>query len=1267
MEKGGKKKGQGKNAIKVKKTATGDALLAKDPLAANFSENGLTVLKKRYLVKNENGEVAETVSGMFHRVAKNIAEADRRYGAAAKDLEKTEKAFFEEMSNLRFLPNSPTLMNAGRPIQQLSACFVLPIEDSMGSIFETIKNTALIHQSGGGTGFSFTNLRPKNDTVHSTKGVSSGPVSFMQVFNAATEAIKQGGTRRGANMGMLRIDHPDILDFISAKRDTDKLNNFNISVAITEDFMEKAMKNEDYPLINPRNGKTVSFLNAGEVFAKIVEMAWTSGEPGIIFIDRINRLHPLDKSLGEVQATNPCVTGDTLVSTEKGLIEIEKLFKYYQNGGINILTDNRVLQGEQCANGEFTSELPYIDTPCGATLNEISVVYNNGEKEVAKLKTKSGFEIKATYDHKFLTMDGWKELKNIKIGENVLVQSSPGFFPKDKALPFLIKNQRNSNLPNKWSRELGIVIGWLIGDGWLRDDPENSRVGFTFGGNDTGVLHYLKKIINGMYGKDIKEIKRSKKVHHLSYHSKHFVNFFKYLGVNPVKAGDKTVPDSIFTATKDAVAGFLSGIFSSDGTIRKHSSPNGTSVVLTSKSLCMLKGVQRLLINLGIKSSILDRSRPSRTGMFEYITVNGEKKSYNTDGLLYELSIFGESKLRFLEEVGFLQEEKNETLKNIVKNQTFYKEKFYDRVKSIEYAGKEIVYDLTEPSTYTFIANGFVVYDCGEQPLLGYESCNLGSLNLSKFAGGKEGGFKEGKKLADGYERDKDKFEKFSDKDLKRYLDEIDWEGMKKTVHIAVHFLDNVIDKNKYPLDKIKEMTLSNRKIGLGIMGYSDMLIKLGIPYNSNMALKIAGAVMKFIQDESKAKSAEIGKLKGSFPNFEHSLWKKEGYKAMRNATTTTIAPTGTISIIAGSSSGIEPLFALAYERHVLDNQTLVEVDKNFRKALENLGVYSEELVDYVAKHGSLGTGHGENVPEGTVSGNTLDYLKGVFVTAHEITPYWHVLTQSAFQDYTDNAVSKTVNFPNSAAVDDIKEVYTLAYKLGLKGITVYRDGSRQQVLTAGKREEKKDSEHLCPTCGTELPEGVDIDSLELVLSGSADDGKKEGGGIEPRKRPDVTHGVTIKKMTGCGPIYITINYDEKGRPFEIFNSIGKSGGCAQSQTESTGRMVSLALRSGIHTEEIISQLKGIRCNIPHGFGENIIHSCADAIGKALEKSLEEIGNLSYAEALEITKNGNGNGSSAVKTQKMQGRGACPSCGGSNLKHAEGCTVCLDCGYSDCG
>ena len=739
-----------------------------------LDENAMTVLERRYLRKNEDGAVIEQPADMFMRVARNIAAVERTHDADA-DVEGIARTFYTLMASLDFLPNSPTLMNAGRELQQLSACFVLPVGDSLKDIFETVKHTALIHQSGGGTGFSFSRLRPKNDIVKSTKGVSSGPVSFMTVFDAATEAIKQGGTRRGANMGILRIDHPDIEEFIHAKANLKRFNNFNISVALTEDFMQAVRNNTEYDLKNPRTGRPVEKRNAKKIFDEIVRMAWTSGEPGIIFIDRLNADNPTPAA-GAIEATNPC----------------------------------------------------------------------------------------------------------------------------------------------------------------------------------------------------------------------------------------------------------------------------------------------------------------------------------------------------------------------------------------------------------------------GEQPLLPYESCNLGSINLSHMVG--PGGT-------------------------------VDFDRLGKTVDTAVHFLDNVIDANRYPLPEIDTMTKANRKIGLGVMGFAEMLIQMNIPYDSEEALAVAEDVMGFIQASSREASIKLALARGSFPNFAESTPAKQGVRMLRNATTTTIAPTGTISIIAGASSGIEPIFALSYIRNVMDDDELVEVNRLFAERAKRDGFYSNDLMKKIAKTGGL-----SGIPE------VPDRIKRIFATAHDINPEWHIRMQAVFQKYTDNAVSKTVNFPESATEDDIRRVYELAYELGCKGVTVYRDKSRQsQVLNIGEVNREDASPQL------ELP----IEGLAPAVVA-----------LTPRRRADVTWGTTRKMKTGCGDLYVTINEDETGL-FGLFTTMGKAGGCASSQNEAIGRMVSLAWRSGIQARQVVKQLIDISCHSHSGFGENKILSCADAVAKAILTHLAS------------------HGFEAKPEKSALGRGACPDCGGI-VEHEGGCLVCHVCGYSEC-
>lgn len=745
-----------------------------------LTENAMKVLEKRYLSKNDEGVTIETPVQLFRRVARNISQADTIFEANA-DLERVEDEFYSMMASLEFLPNSPTLMNAGRELQQLSACFVLPIEDSMDSIFETVKDTALIHKSGGGTGFSFSRLRPAGSRVKSTSGVSSGPVSFMRVFDAATESVKQGGTRRGANMGILRVDHPDVLDFISCKAEGTSFTNFNISVAITDVFMKALADGTDYDLIDPYTRAVVGTQSAAEVMDKIVHYAWKNGDPGIVYIDRINKDNPTPH-VGEIESTNPC----------------------------------------------------------------------------------------------------------------------------------------------------------------------------------------------------------------------------------------------------------------------------------------------------------------------------------------------------------------------------------------------------------------------GEQPLLPYESCNLGSINLPKFV----------KNNA------------------------VDWAGLERIVHSSVHFLDNVIDMNRYPISKIEKMTKANRKIGLGVMGFADMLIMLGIPYDSEAAVEMGEKIMGFVNAESKKASQKLAEKRGAFPNFRGSVYDKPGAPKLRNATTTTIAPTGTISIIAGVSSGIEPLFAVSYVRTVMDNDKLVETHPLFDQVAHDKGFYSADLMKRIAEHGSV---HGINeVPESVAR---------IFVTSHEITPEWHIKMQSAFQKHTDNAVSKTVNFGNSATEKDVGNAYMLSFDLGCKGVTIYRDGSREgQVLSTGKTGASKETPAVA--------------SVEQKLS--------------PKPRPGVVRGSTQRFTTGCGKIYVTVNEDEKGNPFEMFVQIGKAGGCAASQTESIGRLVSLGLRSGIDASELYKQLVGISCHQPAWDNGGKVLSCADAIGKAIGNVVKK----DFSNAPK-GKNGNGNGNGHGHHDPTISVGACPDCGGS-LEYAEGCMTCRGCGYSKC-
>jgi len=487
---------------------------------------------------------------------------------------------------------------------------------------------------------------------------------------------------------------------------------------------------------------------------------------------------------------------------------------------------------------------------------------------------------------------------------------------------------------------------------------------------------------------------------------------------------------------------------------------------------------------------------------------------------------------------------------------------------------------------------------CGEQPLLPYESCNLGSINLVKFV-------KNGK---------------------------INYRELKRVVHSAVHFLDNVIDMNKYPIEDIEKMTKANRKIGLGIMAFADMLVTLGVPYNSEAAVNIAEELMGFINKESKKATADLAKKRGAFPNFTGSIYDKPSAPKLRNATTTTIAPTGTISIISGVSSGIEPIFAVSYIRTVMDDDKLVEVHPIFERMAMDRGFYSKDLMETIAFHGTVKDL--DEVPK---------EIAGLFITSHDVTPEWHLRMQAAFQKHVDNAVSKTVNFPNKATESDVEKSYMLAYHLGCKGVTIYRDGSREgQVLSTGSTGSSDEN----------VPTAV----------------KSE---LHPKPRPRVISGKTVKVTTGCGNIYVTINEDEAGNPFEVFTAIGKAGGCAASQTESTGRLASLALRSGIGVDDVMSQLRGISCHQPAWERGGKVLSCADAIAKAFMSYQEDKEARSAQLSLPVEdgtpKLGTYSGGNGKKTNlvKHLAVGACPDCGGS-LEFAEGCLYCRSCGYSKC-
>lgn len=1120
-----------------------------------FSENAIVVLKRRYLRKDGKGQIVENPKQMLERVAKSIAAVEQKYGADREEIKNVENVFFQTMKNLEFMPNSPTLMNAGKDLGQLSACFVVPVEDSMESIFDAIKSTALIHKTGGGTGFSFSRLRPQSSVVKTTGGVASGPVSFMKVFDSATQAVKQGGTRRGANMGILRVDHPDILSFIGCKAKDGDISNFNISVAITDDFIEKVLAGQKYDLINPKNKKVVGSLDAVEVFNRIAECAYNNGEPGIVFIDKINKDNPTP-NLGEVESTNPCVSSDTWIMTEEGPRQVKELL----GNKFTAIVDSK----------------KYESQPEG--------FFQTGVKPVYKLKTKEGFNICTTLDHPFLKVvycsrdkikSEWATLDSLERGDKVLLN--------------------NHKVLNRWQGDFsfneGYLVGLILGDGTVKKDKV--------------VMSSVLKPFN--HRSDFKGWSQIKTRDEYRLSPVSLKNICSKTGL---KFRSKTITNLIEKGSSEFCSGLLRGLFDSDGSVQG-TQEKGVSIRLSQSDLTLLKSVQRILIRFGIFSKIYTYRR--KQGNKFMPDGKGGYKEYFIKSQ-HELVISGENIFEFSEKIGFKNSQKAERLKKNLQNyrRNLNRERFLATVESIEFDSTKEVYDVQIPGINMFDANGFKVHNCGEQPLLPYESCNLGSINLYKML----------KKTGQGFE--------------------VDWEKLKNVVGISVRFLDNVIDANKFPLPQITENTRKTRKIGLGIMGWATMLGFLEIPYDSKEAIDLAKKLMSFIQKEAQKVSIGLAKKKGEFPTWEGSRWQKQGVR-IRNATLTTIAPTGTISIISGpTSSGIEPNFFLSYFRNVLDGEKLLEVDPAFEYYAKKKGFYSKELMKKIASGMSI-----QKINE------VPDEAKRIFKTAMDISSFWHIKMQAAFQEYTDNAVSKTINLASTAELDDVKESYLLAYKLNCKGLTVYRDGSRSgQVLTINKKEEKAKKE---------------------------EPGQKKQGFVPyPKPRPEVILGTTTKVTTGCGNLYITLNQDENGHFFEVFTQMGKAGGCAASQLEAVGRLVSLALRGGIDIKVIVEQLKGIRCPSPSWDKGKKIFSCSDAISRVLEKRAvdqerkdkdsKKQADLSSQEA---SMGEPGKNSVPVKKEAQLAEashnvvGVCPDCGFA-LRHQEGCLLCDACGYSKC-
>ncbi len=1202
------------------------------------------VLERRYLAKDAAGKLTETPEQLFRRVAHNIALAEARYVApsqADETVAAIEAQFYDLVTSLRFLPNSPTLGNAGRPLQQLSACFVLPVEDSMSGIFDTLKNTALIHQSGGGTGFAFSRLRPAGDIVASTGGIASGPVSFMRVYDAATESIKQGGTRRGANMAILNVEHPDIEAFVNVKSDMTALQNFNISVAVTERFMQAVERDEEYELRNPRTRKAAGKRRARTVFRQIVENAWRNGDPGLVFLDRINRDNPTP-AIGVIEATNPCVIGATRIATHRGLVRMDEL--HASQEPLQVVADRR---------GRYLNAR-------GVSLLDAAPVFRTSERaDIYRVVTRHGYEVTATAYHKFVTPRGRIELRDLQVGDTLLVQSGEGAWG------------------DRGSRDLGLVLGSLAGDGNFHD---GHGVVLSFWGEDADyageVLAAVNRIVameplspnNRDYGPVTAHAVASRR--RLDMHSVRGRRQLEGLGVTA--EAKLQVPEVIWQGTRDAVVAYLQALFAADGTVSLSMPKMSCSVRLAQSDDRFLKEIQLLLVNFGIESRLHLRRAAGRRLMPDG---RGGSKEF-PHRAQYELIIDGSSRDLFCREIGFLSPRKQAKLLSFIASKKLRsnRSRYTTEIVSIDHAGQAPVFDTTEPATHTITVGGLVTGQCGEQPLLPYESCNLGSLNLSAFvkrtdtarAGNGRGARSAAPPAA-----------------------EVDWDALAAAIPLCVRFLDNVIDQNHYPIPEIDEMAKSTRKIGLGVMGWADLLFELGIKYDSNEAIELGGRVMSFIQDHADRASVTLAQERGVFPAWQGSVYDpatgdSRGGPRYRNATRTTVAPTGTLSIIADTSGGIEPAFALAFMRqHHLDRKDpakvtrLPEVNKTFLAAAQRAGFHSDELVSYLAEGGALADR--DDVP---------GWAKRIFVTSHDIDPAWHVKMQAAFQRHTDNAVSKTINFRHHATVEDVERAYMLAYREGCKGITVYRDGSRDhQVLSHATARGPEQAESIAAA----LALGFD----ELMPDGAhppphASTEPRPAGRPYRRHLPDERKSITHKFRVGEQEGYITVGLYEEGAPGEIFVNISKEGSTIRGLMDAVAMLTSVALQYGVPLENLVSKFRGVHFE-PAGLTGNpkipAASSLVDYIFRWLELRFIAPPIATAPQALPAPEGTKRRGKRAVPAEPAASASpqasaapqrpatsnqetstgiGCPDCG-SILVFAEGCLVCRGCGYNKCG
>jgi ribonucleoside-diphosphate reductase alpha chain len=1138
------------------------------------------VLRNKYLAPGEEGPL-----DLWERVARALAsvEEDRDYWY---------EEFFGILFDFKFVPGGRVMHGAGREDARrkptLANCYVIPItEDSLEGIYGCLAESAMVYRTGGGVGTDLSILRPKGAPVNATVAGSPGSTSFMNLLSESTNTVSQAG-RRGALMLTMRVDHPDIEDFVTIKNDKSrrKVQYANISCLITHEFMRAVIDDTDFDL--RWNGRTFKTVRARELWRKIIENAHASAEPGIIFWDTMREYHNVEYA-NPLVSTNPCVTGDTLVYTSDGLFPIAEL----------------------AANGE--AKAVTLDSRFGAgPWGPASAPFESGIKPVFRLTTKEGYEIRVTEDHRFMTTRGWVEARDLERGDQIhLLDRKGGFGSEGTAVE-------------------GRVLGWLIGDGHITADTGHGAV-LGFWREDRELADEFAGYVNEILGQDPMTARYPVGTVDIPSRNMATVSSTRLRSILAEKYGvtaeNKTerLPLASFRSSEAFQRGLLQGLFTADGHV-SGSVSKGVSVRLTSISKQLLQDVQRMLLNFGIASRIYSDRHSTRVAEF-----HGNKYACEP---IHDLVISRANLRSFAREIGFLETNKQTELLNRISeygNRGMYRESFVARFEALVADGEETVYDLSEPVSNSFIANGLAVHNCAEQPLAAYTACNLGSINLAKFVDA-EGVF--------------------------------DYEELAEVARTATRFLDDVIDYNMdaHALEKIRDAVASDRRIGLGITGLGDALVKMGIKYDTDEALTTVDRMMETICRAAYQTSIDLAREKGSYPLFSwdgvsqskfiqglpDDLREQIKQFGMRNSTVLTVPPVGTGSIVAQSSSGVEPIFCTSYKRRVKqdDGESFTEY-KVYHPLIQELWGDDAELPAYV-------------------------------VTAHDIDPYFRVRMQGVIQRWIDSSISSTVNLPNDVSVETVADIYVTAYQAGLKGITVYREGSREGILVTDKKEAPK------AAAAPAEPEAA-LDGVPGSANGSGanGDGPPVHGAkprrLKPRPRPAITRGVTERIRTGDGSLFITINEDEAGM-CEVFASLGKAGGAAAAQSEAMCRLISLALRSGLDPRAIVDQLKGISGPNPVWDNGELILSAPDAIGRAVERYLERRGDLDNG-GVESNGNGATRGSAsadavvraAIKSEEFQGPGAmparpmssCPDCG-SPVASENGCLLCRHCGWSRC-